>query len=76
MESKIQLSLKDVIFIGSMLVSWAGQWFSQTARVRELELKMEAAAQINALKIAALETAFAKMDAQATQAVQPQKGRK
>jgi predicted component of type VI protein secretion system len=54
-QQKFEISIKDMTFIVSLIITAAGSWFSQSTRIREIELRFEAEAKINALTIKNLE---------------------
>ena len=55
METKFQLTLKEVVYLASLLLTGAGAWFSLESKVREYEVAAAAAAKIHALEMRTLE---------------------
>lgn len=46
-KTTFQVTLKDIIFLVSLVFTVAGTWYSQTTRIREMELRFEAQKAIN-----------------------------
>lgn len=51
MEKQFQVSLKDIVFLVSLVMTVAGTWYSQKMRIREIELKIESQKAISDMTI-------------------------
>lgn len=47
MEKTLNLTLKELVFVGSILITALGNWYSQTTRLREIELRIESEGKIS-----------------------------
>ena len=47
MEKTLNLTLKELVFVGSILITALGNWYSQTTRLREIELRIESESKIS-----------------------------
>lgn len=61
MESKFQLSLKDAIYIISLVCTVFGAWFSLSFKVTEAEIRAQAKMEVMQAKVAVLETTVAEL---------------
>jgi len=63
MEKKFEFTLKDIIYLVSIVFALLGGWYSLQMRVREFELKVEADKQILEIKLQTLQSKIAEMSA-------------
>lgn len=63
-KTTFQVTIKDLIFFISLVFTVAGTWYSQTTRIREIELRFEAQNAINSIQMENMKTQVLNLSAQ------------